>query len=113
MQDIKGKIVEEADVCKDLGFLSIAEFRRWQTNIGYENEKLKYALNQEKDQSSRFQYHGLKMQKVLDKMKEFLKSHESDEAKKILLAIEVVSGRGVDWENSLKGWFEDVVPSNR
>lgn len=116
---LEGELVSEEYVAKGLGFPDVNEFRRWQTELGKENAELKYALSQARDEAKRFQWAGLRQQAILEKAEEWIKQYRETinvrdypDTKpfldKLLLAIGVVCGRGVDWENALKDWLDPI-----
>jgi hypothetical protein len=110
-EQIEGVPVSEEEVSKGLGFESIIEFRRWQTEVGNENNELKYAVKKAKDEGEGFRWHLIRTQFILKKVEEFLKtlkdSPDQNLVSKLILASEVVTGRGCDWDNILKDWFDE------
>lgn len=105
-----GVLVSEEEVAKGLGFANVDEFKRWHTDIGREAEELKHSLRAAKSDAEHMRY-GLKRTIiVLDKCKAFitetynneLDSFQRKDTDKLLLAIDVVKGQGVDWDYILK-----------
>ena len=113
--DLEGKVVSEEEVATDLGFKDILEFRRWQTDQGYKIAELEHELRITKDDARNFRYAGMRMQKVLEKIEPVLIKLEGENIQtdpplsKLLLAIGVVCGRGVDWDHVLKDWNLDKI----
>jgi len=115
---MEGVPVSEEEVAKGLGFNSVEELRRWDTELGRKNGELEYALSQAKQEAERFRWHGRRMQAVLEQVAPVLEGLEmGDEelTKKLLLAINVVSGKQVsklaetvDWKHVLKDWLEPI-----
>jgi len=115
---MEGVPVSEEEVAKGLGFNSVEELRRWDTELGRKNADLEYALSQAKNEAERFRWHGRRMQVVLEQVAPVLEGLEmGDEefTKKLLLAINVVSGKQVsklaetvDWKHILKDWLEPI-----
>lgn len=113
-----GRPVTEEEVAKHLGFNSVEELRRWDTETGRKNAELEYALSQAKQEAERFRWHGRRMQVILEQVAPVLEGLEiGDEeyTKKLLLAINVVCGKQVsklaetvDWKHILKDWLEPI-----
>lgn len=118
LHDMEGTPVSEEEVAKGLGFNSVEELRRWDTELGRKNAELEYALSLAKQEAERFRWHGRRMQTVLEKVApvlEGLEMGDEEYTKKLLLAINVVSGKKVsqlaetvDWEHILKDWLEPI-----
>lgn len=107
--DMQGVPVPESEVATGLGFSSVEEFRRWQTDLGHKNLELEHQLKLAQDEARRFQWHGRRGLVVLEKAAEFLrKGCSGDEVDDLLLGIAVVSGKGVDWDHKIDHWFKDV-----
>ena len=105
MQDYVGKEVSEEYVAKDLGYKDVFELRRSQTEQGIKIRELEYEIKQEQQQSERFKWHGERMEMVLSKAKMYLEGNKDHiELSKLLLAIDVVCCKGVDWKHILKDW---------
>ncbi len=129
-KNIQGVVVPESEVSADLGFANVNEFRRWQTKLGMDNGELKHALRSARGEASGFQWHVKRMHFVLGKIREYLTdikdavngadSRQLKEAigwndpaylDKLILAADVVAGRGVDWDHILKDWLDSIVPN--
>lgn len=115
---MEGVVVSEEEVAKHLGFNSVEELRRWDTELGKKAADLEYALSQAKNEAERFRWHGRRMQAILEQVAPVLEGLEmGDEAhiNKLLLAINVVCGKQVsklaetvDWKHILKDWLEPI-----
>jgi len=112
MHDMIGTIVSEEEVATDLGFKDVFEMRRWSTEIGTRLTELESKNREMRQDVDRFKWHGERMIVVFDKVKVILDSlrdeqnmHVKKDIDKLLLAIEVVCGRGVDWEHELDNWL--------
>jgi hypothetical protein len=114
--DLHGTPVSEEEVAKHLGFKDVNDLRRWQTEVGHENRELKFKLKQEQDESRRFQWHGRRDVRILEKCDEVLKDLQEgkqptpEHLEKLRLAISVVKGGGVDWKHVLEDWLGDIKP---
>lgn len=105
-KNIQGTLVPEEEVAKHLGFTDVFELRRWQTELGHKFIELEYKLYQSKNNAENFKWYGLRQEKILDKIYDFLNKLEPTvEIEKLKLAILVVCGKGVDWDNILKDWL--------
>lgn len=119
---MEGVVVSEEEVAKHLGFNSVEELRRWNTELGKKAADLEYALSLAKQEAERFRWHGKRMQAILEQIAPVLEEVEKahlwgDETymKKLLLAINVVCGKQVsklvetvDWGHILKDWLEPI-----
>ena len=105
LEDLEGKVVSEEEAAKGLGFADVTEFRRWQTDLGTKVSELEYALKQAEREIRGFQWHGLRMQRVLERLRDLLKSGQSIPVNDALLAIGVVCGGAVDWDNEVTDWY--------
>lgn len=108
-----GKVFSEEEVAVDLGFKDVFEFRRWQTKEGEKVWDLEVKLKTAESDRDQFWWTGRRMELVLEKVKVYLEDYdhgptteEQKERKLLLLAIEVVCGRGVDWNHDLRGWLD-------
>ena len=114
MKDMEGKVVSEEEVAAGLGFKDVFDFRRWQTDLGHKVTELEYELRKSKDDGKTFRWHGMRMLVVLEKIKPVLidlqnqKTPSPETINKLLLATEVVCGRGVDWDHVLEDWWKDL-----
>lgn len=112
MQDIHGKLVSEEEVATALGFANVHELRRWQTDLGHKVKELEHQLSLTQGDARNFRRHGERMMRVLEKAEQTLialseeKEITSDHMNRLLLAIRVVCGRGVDWNNEVEGLLE-------
>lgn len=127
MKDIEGVVVSEEEVAKHLGFHTVEEYRRWNTELGKKAADLEYALLQAQQEAKRFRWHGKRMQAILEKITPVLEGILDDPGgwpaspyaneeyiKKLLLAINVVCGKQVskqaetvDWDHVLKDWLRN------
>jgi hypothetical protein len=105
--DLTGTPVSEEHVASELGFSSVHELRRWQTEQGTKVVELEYELTVARGDADRFKWVGERMLAVLTRLEALLKHGQVDEEtrRKALLAIAVVSGRGVDWNHEVTDWF--------
>lgn len=108
--DLTGTPVDEAEVAGDLGFADVHEFRRWQTELGGKVADLEHKLRSAINERDNYRWHGRRMQVVLEKIRESLITpgrplHSDPLPSDLVLAIGVVLGKEVDWENRLKDWF--------
>lgn len=130
--DYLGKPVTEAEAATGLGFANVDGMRRWQTALGTENANLKYALSQAESDADRFRSAGMRGTAILERCKSFLTEikiaidagdtrqlkeavgwYDDEEPlhlKKLLLAIGVVCGSGVDWDHELRDWLDYLDP---
>jgi len=120
MQDLNGQVVSEEEVALDLGFTDVYEFRRWQTDQGYEIMNLQERLLTARSDANHFRWHGQRMLAVLERAGVVLErvgrmgmvGVDPPQLQKLLLAIKVVCGHGVDWDNVLDDWLApNVLPS--
>lgn len=102
MQSIEGTIVSEDHVAAHLGFSSVEEFRRWQTDAGHKLAEAEHAMKQSQDEARRFRWNGLRMMAVLARVAP--KIQEDFELSK---AVAVVLGREVDWGNDCERFFKE------
>lgn len=105
--------VPESEVASDLGFKNIYDYRCWQTIQGFKISELEHELIIAKDNADQFKWVGKRMQIVLEKLKHYLlntpQTYDTEPSIfKLLLAIDVVCGTGVDWNNLIKPWFDNV-----
>ncbi len=135
---MEGVLVSEEEVAKGLGFNSVEEFHRWNTDLGRENAELKYALSQAKGEARNFRWSGMRSHAILARVKTFLEGikaaidaedsrqlresvgwygdddHDPLHLKKLLLGIRVVTGGSgsdsVDWKNELADWLDYLNP---
>jgi len=115
---MEGVVVSEEEVAKHLGFNSVEELRRWDTELGKKASELEYALSCAKQEAERFRWHGRRMQAILEQVApvlEGLEMGDEEHTKKLLLAINVVCGKKVsqladtvDWGHILKDWLEPI-----
>ena len=110
--DLQGTPVSEAEVAADLGFASVHELRRWQTDLGFKVKELEHQLHLTEGDRDRFQWHGRRMDVIFTRCEELINKIKAGETPepalldKLLLAISVVCGRGaVDWDNVLEDWL--------
>lgn len=60
-KDLVGRPASEEEVAKGLGFNSVEEFRRWDTETGKKAAEAEHAARQAKDEADRFRWHGRRM----------------------------------------------------
>lgn len=110
MNDIEGTPVSEEEVAKGLGFDNVFELRRWQTDAGHKLMEAEAKLREVEGDRDRFLWHGKRQMKLLERIDALLRDlqlgKQPDELTldKARLAIAVVTGKGVDWGNTLKDW---------
>ena len=109
---MEGIPVSEEHVAGGLGFASVQEFRRWNTEQGREIGELKHSVKQAQEEADRFQWHVKRMMLVLEKCKEHI-WHGFHEREKLLTAINVVNGTGVDWHHIASDWLDEIKPRKR
>jgi hypothetical protein len=97
--DLVGKEVTEAEVAAGLGFGSVFDLRRWETEQGQALARAEEELRRAKNDADSFKWHGERMQRVLEKLKEHLP--DTPENAEMRLAIGVVLGKDVDWGKKL------------
>jgi hypothetical protein len=111
-KDLVGKPVSEEEVAKGLGFSSVDELRRWDTEMGQKVSDLEYKLSQANSDKENFKWTGLRMMKVLEMVEPLLaQMNESylppkPEITEKLKAVRVVLGKEVDWGNTLEWLWE-------
>jgi hypothetical protein len=115
---MEGVVVSEEETAKHLGFNSVEELRRWDTETGRKAADLEYALSQAKQEAECFRWHGRRMQAILEQVApvlEGLEMGDEEHRNKLLLAINVVCGKQVsklaetvDWKHILKDWLEPI-----
>lgn len=103
-QDLEGTVVSEGHVAESLGFADVSEMRRWETKQGQRVAELERKLSEKEQDADRFRWEGLRMLAVLERVKDHL-TQGVHPREHVLLAIEVVAGRGVDWDGVLKDWL--------
>lgn len=114
--DIYGRPVSEEEAAKDLGFVNIHEFRRWQTSEGQRFWELANRLRVVEGERDRFLWTGKRMQAVLRRIEPVLVELISGadpatmDLRKLLLGLQVADGRGVDWDHVLEDWWEKPSP---
>lgn len=112
--DMHGTPVSEAEVAAGLGFTNVHELRRWQTDLGHRVSELEAKVREVQGDADRFKWEGQRMQLVLEECTPVLRGlkHEEwrylDAVPKLLLAISVVCGKGVDWNNELDDWLKRI-----
>lgn len=110
-QNIEGTPATEEEVAKGLGFATVEEFRRWDTETGRKAAEAEFAKAEAKREADRFRWAGRRMEVVLIKTEEFLTEirrlvqGDAEKLDRLLLGIRVVRGQAVDWENSLNDWL--------
>lgn len=108
MNDIEGTPVSEEEVAKGLGFANVYELRRWQTDTGHKLMEAEAKLREVEGDRNRFQWHGKRQQNLLERIDGMLadlqQGKQPTELEKFRLAIAVVAGKGVDWNNTLQDW---------
>lgn len=106
-ENVFGRPVTEEEVAKDLGFSSVEELRRWDTEMGKKVSDLEYKLSQANSDKESFKWTGLRMMKVLAMVEPLLEGLKGmglppeEELDKTLKAVRVVLGKEVDWGNTL------------
>jgi hypothetical protein len=110
-QDLVGKVVSEEEAATGLGFSSVHEMRRWDTEMGRKVANLEEKLREAISDRDRFQWHGKKMMVVLEKVQAYFDKHNFNNVSDLSLAISVVTGKGVDWHHRLKDWFDQPKES--
>lgn len=110
-KDLVGRAVSPEEVAAALGFGTVQDLRRWETELGQRAATLEVSLHAAKHDAENFKWHIERMLIVLNKTEEaLLKLQQGNldpkEVNKLLLAVRVVAGRGVDWEHTLKDWLE-------
>jgi hypothetical protein len=109
-------VVSESEVASDLGFKDVHDLRRWQTDLGHQVLELKHKLSIVYGDANGFRWHGRRMVVVLERVLTFLEVLDRcgsiavvpAELHKLMLAVRVMCGKGVDWGNTLDDWFKDV-----
>jgi hypothetical protein len=108
MNDIEGTPVSEEEVAKGLGFANVFELRRWQTEAGHKLAEAEAKLRGVEGDRDNFRWHGIRQQLLLERIDGMLadlqQGKQPVELNKFRLAIAVVAGKGVDWDNVLKDW---------
>lgn len=104
-QDIQGTPVSEEHVALALGFKDVNEMRRWDTEQGQKIFELENKLREVKDDAQRFQWHGKRMMRVLEKVENHLLGNTELTREQLILAVGVVTGKAVDWGNTLN-WID-------
>lgn len=111
MNDIEGTPVSEEEVAKGLGFANVFELRRWQTDAGHKLMDAEAKLREVEGDRDRFLWHGKRQMKLLERidgmLAELQQGKQPTELDKFRLAIAVVTGKGVDWDNILKDWLHN------
>lgn len=100
--DMQGTPVSEEHVALALGFKDVHEMRRWDTEQGQKVFELENKLHSAECDAQRFQWHGKRMMLVLEKVKEHLLGNTELTKEQLILAIGVVTGKAVDWGNTLR-----------
>lgn len=110
--DMEGVPVSEEAVAADLGFASVHDMRRWNTELGVKVSELEAKLREVQGDADRFKWHGQRMQKVLEMASEYLRCYGNCvppcSKEKLMLAIAVVCGKGVDWNHELDDWLKET-----
>ncbi len=110
-KSIEGTPASEEEVAKGLGFGSVEEFRRWDTDTGRKAAEAEFAKTEAKREAERFRWAGRRMEVILIKTEEFLTEirqlvqGDADKLDKLLLGIRVVRGTAADWDNTLNDWL--------
>lgn len=104
--DMVGKPVSEEEVALALGFKDVNEMRRWDTEQGQKVFELENKLRTSESDARNFQWHGRRMMLVLEKVKEHLMGEGNLSEAELVLAIGVVTGKEVDWDNKLD-WLKE------
>ncbi len=107
--DMVGTPVTEAEVAADLGFADVFEMRRWDTEMGQKVAELERQLRIAESDRDNFRWHGKRMQVVLERLAESGLVTDPD----LKLAIGVVLNKEVDWQQRLKGWFDEPLQDRR
>lgn len=113
-----GVAISEEQAAGELGFASVQDLRRWQTELGHKCAELEYALKKTKNDVCGFQWHLRRMTAILERCGEVLDrigrcgpaSVDPPVILKLILATRVVCGRGVDWDHLLDDWLGDIKP---
>jgi hypothetical protein len=110
MDKMTGEIVSEEEAAIGLGFDSVIDMRRWETEMGQMVSDLQWKLTMAERERDSFRWNGRRMQIVLEKIALFLEQL-SDKPDDLLLAIGVVTGKAVDWHHRLRDWFIEPCPA--
>lgn len=116
MHDLQGRIVSEAEVAHDLGFADVSELRRWRTTQGQRILELEQQLQAARRDVANWQWSIKRMCCVLERVEDmmislrangFIPSNGEFDLDKLILAVQVVRGRAVDWKHEVKEWLDD------
>jgi hypothetical protein len=109
---MEGQQVSEEHVAKALGFKDVYEMRRWDTDLGKENEELKHKLKKATEEAERFRWHGMRGAAILQRCLEFIENKGKISKTKLSLAIRVLNGESgaVDWDHELDDWLAYLDP---
>ena len=110
-KSIEGTPATEEEVANGLGFATVEEFRRWDTETGRKAAEADFAKEEAKQEADRFRWAGRRMEVVLIKTEEFLTEirklvqGDAEKLDRLLLGIRVVRGTAVDWDSELNDWL--------
>lgn len=105
LNKMEGVPISEEEVAKKLGFSSVTEFRRWNTDLSRKVQDLEYELYKAKNEIERFQWVGQRYDKMLEITHNRLE--EIGQNEELCLAIRIVRGKEPDWNRILRKYLNE------
>lgn len=104
---MEGELVSIEEAAKGLGFGSVDEMKRWETELGQRCWNLEEKLRTVTYDKNHFLYNGMRQYKLLEEIYNLIIQNKplTDELK---FAVGVAVGKEIDWDNKLVDFYKEV-----